>query len=267
MDVLEDFISDIDIFPELKDDISEDYIPYEKKSKKNKKKRRKKHELITNPPNSIPVETIVLKENFDKRKFSYPAICQHCGKILHNKSQFQSHNMTHDGVVQCEVCKRYVKKISIRHHLRTVHYGDLIYTCNQCPMRFKYYHVRQKHLFDVHNITLKVFECKMCPLTFSSSSSRAVHIRKFHLKHRPYKCTECNRAFFEKKDLASHMLCHTGEKNFECTVCEKKFSRKKSLAEHMKIHLNIKKFKCDICQKAFTQKCTLVGHMKTHDRD
>jgi len=57
--------------------------------------------------------------------------------------------------------------------------------------------------------------------------------RKLAKKH---KCEECGKASYRKRDLANHMLTHTGEKPFECDICKRRFSIKSNLKVHKKRH-------------------------------
>ena len=51
---------------------------------------------------------------------------------------------------------------------------------------------------------------------------------------RPYKCTECQKAFTQKNTLIIHMKKHSGEKNYECEHCGTSFVQKGNLKTHIK---------------------------------
>ena len=49
-----------------------------------------------------------------------------------------------------------------------------------------------------------------------------------------YRCTDCGKSFYWKKDLKSHQkIVHEGER-YECSDCDKRFSRKGNMIEHQK---------------------------------
>ena len=65
---------------------------------------------------------------------------------------------------------------------------------------------------------------------------------------KPYKCSQCNKAFSKKLDLIkhirSHMWTHTGEKPYHCTQCGKAFSYISNLKTHMMAHTRERPYQC-----------------------
>lgn len=51
---------------------------------------------------------------------------------------------------------------------------------------------------------------------------------------RRFKCEECERMFFTRKDVKRHMVVHTGVRNFPCPYCQQRFGRKDHLVRHAK---------------------------------
>lgn len=51
---------------------------------------------------------------------------------------------------------------------------------------------------------------------------------------RPFKCTQCDKAFNQKSALQVHMVKHTGKKPFKCELCSIRFTQKSNMKHHMK---------------------------------
>lgn len=103
------------------------------------------------------------------------------------------------------------------------------------------------------------------------------NIKLFHFpkKVRRFKCTVCERAFYQKSNLDEHMLCHTGERPHKCIICEKTYTRSAHLRNHYRnvhglmeslkvIHGDTRQrpHKCVICEKAYTRS----AHLKRHSQ-
>ena len=55
-----------------------------------------------------------------------------------------------------------------------------------------------------------------------------------------YFCDYCGKGFDGNSKLEAHKRVHTGEKPFKCSQCEKAFARKGTLTAHMLTHMKTK---------------------------
>ncbi|XP_053201484.1 GATA zinc finger domain-containing protein 14-like [Panonychus citri] len=51
---------------------------------------------------------------------------------------------------------------------------------------------------------------------------------------RRFKCDQCERMFFTRKDVKRHLVVHTGVRNYACPFCQQRFGRKDHLVRHAK---------------------------------
>ncbi|XP_066955861.1 zinc finger protein OZF-like [Macrobrachium rosenbergii] len=88
--------------------------------------------------------------------------------------------------------------------------------------------------------------------------------RNSHNGDKPFRSTECEKAFYKKINLANHITNPTGDKPFMCKECGKEFSVKDHLINHMRMHTGEKPFMCKECGKEFSVKDHLINHMRMH---
>ncbi|XP_045456637.1 zinc finger protein rotund-like [Melitaea cinxia] len=118
---------------------------------------------------------------------------------------------------------------------------------------------------QIHLREAKPYRCTQCPKAFANSSYLAQHSR-IHLGIKPYRCEICQRKFTQLSHLQQHIRTHTGDKPYRCTQigCTKAFSQLSNLQSHSRCHQTDKPFKCNSCYKCFAQEKDLLEHIPKH---
>ncbi|XP_063629090.1 zinc finger protein 37-like isoform X1 [Cydia splendana] len=112
-------------------------------------------------------------------KPKYP--CEHCGKVMSNKTTFQNHvRLFHEGKTdyRCHICGKYLSKAQgLKYHL------------------------------DMHNnVKLpKTKKCNICGRLFLSNRILRYHTYT-HTGERPYQCPHCETAFSQPHCLRIHLM-------------------------------------------------------------
>ncbi|KYM75965.1 hypothetical protein ALC53_13679 [Atta colombica] len=109
---------------------------------------------------------------------------------------------------------------------------------------------------------LKTFKCLQCNSTFDRASQLDYHHRSLHLGERSQICQICEKGFFRKADLRTHLNIHLGTNFYICEICGRKFSHISNLIRHCRMHTGIKPYSCSICDKNFTQMSSLARHIQ-----
>ncbi|XP_030370938.1 transcription factor Ouib [Scaptodrosophila lebanonensis] len=147
-------------------------------------------------------EVVALKRERRKRD----CICEQCGRHFSCPSNFKVHLLRHSGVKN--------------------------YFCKLCPMKFYTAHLLRRH--EMLHVCDRPYACQYCDQRFSHYSGRIQHERNRHTNYKPFKCSECDKAFAVSGKLKAHMLRHTGVRAFHCEVCSMSFMRKTHLVAHFR---------------------------------
>ncbi|XP_063061332.1 PR domain zinc finger protein 10 [Engraulis encrasicolus] len=99
---------------------------------------------------------------------------------------------------------------------------------------------------------------------------RARRIRNAALQHlfirksfRPFKCSQCGKAFRDKEKLDQHVRFH-GREAIACHICNKGFLSLEALDDHLQLHSEQRSYSCLFCTESFDRLELLKEHVRTH---
>ncbi|CAN8006162.1 unnamed protein product [Ixodes hexagonus] len=210
--------------------------------------------------------------------------CPHeeCGKQFSSKHTLYKHvNISHkkrqfkamgDGSLalffQCEHCpKAFIKHQHLKIHTYE-HTKVLPYPCPEpgCDKAF----LLPSRLKGHQRSHKGSYKCTMdgCAQVFLKWSLLRKHRKVDHQKS--FSCPYCDRVFYSKSSVESHLETHKSEREMFCCPhegCSRFYLQERNLRDHMrKAHEN-KRFACDVpgCSRTFFARQTLRRHKVCHD--
>ncbi|XP_066584047.1 uncharacterized protein [Prorops nasuta] len=208
--------------------------------------------------------------NIKKKLKDY--IC-HCGEVFHTKKKLAWHKETHDEKPKaCTYCnERFIHMASLTRHMRRAHNRRFVPDAQrenenvECPI-CKCIYLRSSlavHM-RVHNGE-RPYECQVCSKTFSTKWNLQLHKWTHAARStKPYKCNQCNAAFYRHSDYTAHMNSHRNVRPYTCNYCGAQFIRKYNCLRHVKEHEENKAYTCDVCNKTFHRSYYLKEHLRVH---
>ena len=190
--------------------------------------------------------------------------CNVCSSYFKTQNSLGKHKQKHTQksfkCAYCEFCSN--RKDSLKTHER-LHTGESPFKCNHCGKSFKQNTALVVHIRN--HTGEKPYQCNICSQKFTQSTHQRTHKKRKHSENieKNFPCKVCEKKFFLKEDLESHVETHSKEMLFQCELCPKSFRLKKHLKSHKKSHNDIAKgLKCNICLKVFSSNRTsLSSHM------
>ena len=185
---------------------------------------------------------------------------------------------------ECTMCpKKFHSSALLKEHLRFVHSMEpnfCKFEVKRLTDNLKKLHKNIKTEIDgIKSVRVKknwkeaaeqIVPCPTCG-KFLKQKSLSQHYKQVHEAKKNCVCDFCNRGFYSKHQLATHMFVHMSiehrVKPFHCDLCHKKFHSLKLLKEHVKYtHLSkLRLWKCK-CGKAYNNPGSLRQHKRIiHD--
>lgn len=155
---------------------------------------------------------------------------------------------------------------------------DLKLECHDCGGSFKSKCKLRVHWKKVH-MTEKL-KCSNCLRKFKSFAAFESH-KKRNLqscataskvriegegRNRVFYCKDCNYKTVRIKDVAAHIIIHSGERPFQCDICLRSFTQHSSLSSHKEGAHKVYNTEgtCQYCGKHIQGRNKLYRHMERH---
>lgn len=175
---------------------------------------------------------------------------------------------------------RIVKKAAATQLKRTVtvkkesdtNMPSITFFCDLCPGTFRNLRACFIHMKKYH-ISRKPFKCwyEGCGRLYRSAGQRKAHENSIHLKLKRFVCATCGMSFTDNPKLTSHTRIHTGERPYKCDFpnCTAQFKQQYDLTKHKhSIHSTERPWICEVCKATFKLKGGLRAHRRLmHSRE
>uniref|UniRef100_W8AJU8 Transcription factor grauzone n=1 Tax=Ceratitis capitata TaxID=7213 RepID=W8AJU8_CERCA len=226
--------------------------------------------------------------------------CQHCDKVLCDRSSLESHlQHFHDSneriVYKCDICskgffrrkvlarhylihapeeqktvkctqceKTFCNQYSMKQHLNLTHLNLYAKICDICGKSLKNKEALQRHQEEHAGVQRSSVQCKLCNVELKTKYGLTRHMKTMHTKEyqTPQVCPVCSKVSPTLRAHKSHMeYMHSGKKHI-CNICDKSFKLPNCLREHMTTHTGEVLYTCTFCPQTFNSKSNMYAHRK-----
>ncbi|KAI1893664.1 hypothetical protein AGOR_G00126030 [Albula goreensis] len=119
-----------------------------------------------------------------------------------------------------------------------------------------------QHLFI--RKTFRPFKCSQCGKAFRDKDKLDQHLR-YHGRDGscPLTCHICSKGFLTSTALEEHLQLHSEQRTYSCLFCTASFDRLDLLKEHVGVHLVDGCYTCPSCKKSFTDFIQVKKHVRS----
>jgi KRAB domain-containing zinc finger protein len=139
--------------------------------------------------------------------------------------------------------------------------------CSLCGLNFTtsaYLDAHFKRRHGGYEMNARPYKCTECARAFAYFATLRTHVRHVHDGHRgTHVCTTCATPFQSRAHLERHTRKHTGERPYACTLCPSRvaFSQTDQLRVHIRsLHTHERPFQCELCEVVFAESGQLRKH-------
>ncbi|XP_055910435.1 zinc finger protein 546-like [Eupeodes corollae] len=166
--------------------------------------------------------------------------------------------------VECKICGKFLKQMSMKHHLKRCQQEEKLHLCSSCPKSFAVRSDLKNHMRTHDKERERRFVCSECGKGFFEKQSLKVHIAR-HMGDKEYHCSICPKQFTTKKSLDVHVFTHNRDLGrFVCKHCDKRFPSRADLTVHERFHTGDYPFQCELCDKSYAVKSHYNYHLAKH---
>ena len=132
--------------------------------------------------------------------------------------------------------------------------------CQICDQEFASNQVKDRHIEEIHNNSVRRHKCSKCDATFVREANMMNHRAAVHDKSLPIlKCERCEKVFRRKGDLNRHVReVHERKVKvaYDCplSTCPEEFARKDNLERHIARGKHSTMASCRFCKEEFVWK-------------
>jgi KRAB domain-containing zinc finger protein len=182
--------------------------------------------------------------------------CDCCARKYKCRHHFIKHVKNHISTSDSSEANSRIKKEAIEKII-----------CDQCSMLIRPQHIAQ-HNFSHHSNKEPIYFCKYpgCTKSYRYVSSFKAHEARVHLKIKNFKCSFCEKEFFEKTNYQKHLQRHLEPEKFKCSTCMQCFVNAIALTAHVRLHNENhdgpRPFVCQECNNSYRYEDQLKKHFQ-----